>query len=203
VNIGQKIGARLASTKTFGSGNYLNPGKGVLVVTALKAGTRPEYHNGDTAVGEFVVLECEGFTGIVDENGKAKPTGNPVGSTVANVHHLEQNSEVAWPNLLGMLRGIFGNDMSEEGIAASAAEFSKTSGKPQSSEDEFARIFDYLTGKDQPARGMLVGYSTVEKKTKKGQMITAIKWESLDTLNSAEEVARRRAQLDAAQKVTK
>lgn len=203
MNIAQKIGARLASTKTFGAGNYLNPGKGVLVVTALKAGTRPEFHNGDTAVGEFVVLECEGFTGIVDENGKAKPAGNPLGSTVASVHQLEQNSEVAWPNLLGMLRGIFGNDMSEEGIAASAAEHAKETGKPQSSEDEFARMFDYLTGKEQPARGMVVGYSTVEKKTKKGQMISVVKWEPLEALNTQEEVARRRAQLDAAQKVTK
>lgn len=203
MNIAQKIGARLASTKTFGAGNYLNPGKGVLVVTALKAGTRPEYHNGDTAVGEFMVLECEGFTGIVDENGKAKPSGNPIGSTVASVHQLEKNSEVAWPNLLGMLRGIFGNEMSDEGIAASAAEFSKANGKPQSSEQEFSRIFDFLTGKDQPARGMVVGYSTVEKKTKKGELISVVKWEPLEALNSEAEVTRRRAQLDAAQKVTK
>lgn len=203
--IAQRIGKRLATTRSSGGGNFINPGKGILCVGAIKAGTKPDFYNGDTAVGEFVVVENEGFTGVLDESGKAKASGNALGSAVAVVHQLEEQPDTAWPNLLSMLQGILGSDATPEGIEASAAAYRKETGKTAAewtSEDEFGKLFDHITGKDNPLRGMIVGYSTFEKETKKTKKkITLIKWEPID--DTQENVDRRRAQLDKGEKPTR
>jgi len=203
MGIAEKIGRRLNSTKATGGGNYINAGEGILVLTALKAGGKPEYYNGDTAVGEFKVVANTPYTGLKNEKGELKQAGNQVGSDVATIHQLEDNPDVAWPNLLNMLRGIFGPDMEPAGIAKSAAEY-KTAAKlaEWSDEAEFGRLFEYLTGKDQPAKGTLVAYSTYERQAKgSGRSLTLIKWSHIAN-QTDEQIAARRAQLEAGQMVT-
>ena len=201
MGIAEKIGRRLNSTKTTGGGNYINPGEGILVLTALKAGGKPEYYNGDTAVGEFKVVTNTPYNGLKNEKGELKQEGNNVGSDVATIHQLEDNP--AWPNLLNMLRGIFGPDMEPAGIAKSAAEYKAAARLAEwTDEDEFGRLFEYLTGKDQPAKGTLVAYSTYERRAKgSGRSLTLIKWSHI-TGQTDEQIAARRAQLEAGQTVT-
>jgi hypothetical protein len=53
-----------------------------------------------------------------------------------------------------------------------------------------------LIGPDQPLKGALIAYSTYEKTTKKGRVLTLPRWENIK--QTQEEVAKRKAELNAA-----
>lgn len=190
-----KDGAK--SAKTFGSGSFVNPGKGVLIVKELKLGGKEEgFHGGDTFVAELLVESCEGFGGLKDHTGKDKPAGNPVGSTVSYVEKLHGEwSETAYGRMLEFVALLTGE--TEESLAKQAEEKKCT---PQEVLAEGLMAMATV-GRRKPTvspRGLRIRYSTFEKETKEEKkMITVPKFEAFP--NSAETVAEARAKLgDAA-----
>ncbi len=185
----RSIAAQVASSKTGGSGgNWINPGKGILIITALKVGTTPEFFNGDTFVAELEVESCQGFEGNKDEKGNPKPVGNQVGSSVSYVEGLTGKwKELAFGRVRGFILTLMGE--SDESIAAAAVAQKKTPG------DFFMDAFLNLADRaKKPARGMRIAYSTVEKETSAGNKITVPKWETITQTEA--EIAAVCARLD-------
>lgn len=204
-SIAQRIAA---AKKGNGNGNNINPGKGVLIVTAMKDGGKPEFFKGDTYVCEFKVESCTGFPGMKDEKGQEKPVGNPVGSTCAYIEALRGD----WVELAyGRVKEFFLKltDTTEEELAAAAAERAKNPNDPAvaamkaeapkatwSADDEFAFNYDrFVDRKGNAGRGFRIAYSTVEKTTGKDEIITIPVWETIK--QTEEEVAAQRAALDS------
>jgi hypothetical protein len=208
------IAKKIAEAKARGGGNFLNPGKGVLIVKALKDGTKPEFYAGETFVAELLVEKCEGFSGQLDEKGKEKPAGNAIGSTASYVQQFEEYPDTAFGNTKTFLLALLGE--TEESLAASAAENAKryatdpafkqqldhfmlktfSEVKPWDADCEFAKAYETLVDrKTNPARGMRIGYSTYEKKTREsGKILTLPVWESFP--QDEAQIRATRAQLD-------
>lgn len=198
------IAKQVAQAKARGGGNFVNPGKGRLVVLALKDGTKPEFNSGDTFVAEFLVESCEGFTGMKDEAGKDKQAGNAIGSQVSYICQFNEFPETAFSNCKTLILALMGE--TDETLAAAAAETAKqlqsTDKLPAegwTADDEFAAAYDRLVDrKVNPARGMIIDYSTYEKQTRDSKkMITLPVWAHAG--QTAEDIAAKRAKLDGTQ----
>lgn len=195
------IAKQIAQAKATGGGNFTNPGKGRLVVLALKDGGKPEFNSGNTFVAEMRVESCTGYQGMKDETGKEKTAGNQIGSTVSYICQFEEFPETAFSNCKKLVLALLGE--TEETLAAAAAETAKrlqAEGKLPAegwtADDEFEQAYNSLVDrKVNPARGMVIDYDTYEKETKKTKkIITLPKWSSVSQTEA--DIAAKRAQLD-------
>lgn len=213
------IARQVGGSKQSGAGgNWLNPGKGVLIVSAMKDGTKPEFYKGETALCEFIVESCTGFTGILDEKNNPKPAGNQVGSTCTYVEGFRGEWEdLARGRFKDFLMKLF--DETEESLTAGAALVAKTvaeggtlpgalgefvcklakeeiaKGATWNADMQFTAIYEFCMADRgaNRARGMRIAYSTVEKKTGEGKMISVPKWETIKQTDA--EIAECRAAL--------
>lgn len=207
------IAAKVAAAKARGGGSFLNPGEGELVVLALKDGTKPEFHEGDTFVAELRVEQCNGFEGVKSKDGKDKPAGNPIGSVVSYVQQLEVFPDVAFTNTKTFILALMGEN--DETLAEAAAETAKqlatgdaalkaicdpimaqSSASSWNADCEFAKAYEALVDrKTNPARGMRIKYSTYEKDTR--DKLTALTLPRFEAVKqTSDEIKARRAILD-------
>jgi hypothetical protein len=172
------IAAKVAASKASGSGNWIKPGRGVLMVKDLRYDSAG--FKGDKFIAELRVIESQSMAGRVDKEGKAV-LANEAGTTVSFVQLFDQQKEVAFPNTKGFILALFGEK--EDEISA----------------EEFVGSFEVACNKTQPARGMLIKYETVDKTTKKQNEIVVPKWEHVPGQTEAT-IAKNRAWLDGVEK---
>ena len=105
------------------------------------------------------------------------------------------NSCVGWPQLLDQHASAPGNVKAFTLALLGFQEANVTSA-------QFAEAFERLIGKDQPSRGMLIGYETYQQATRTGQnagrVNTYVRWVHVPPSagNSPDEIKARRAELD-------
>lgn len=210
------IAAKVAAAKARGGGNWINPGEGELVVLALKDGTKPEFHEGDTFVAEMRVESCKGFPGLKKKDGEDKPAGNQAGSVVSYVQQFTEYPDTAFSNTKTFLLALMGESdetlaeaaiATAKALAAGDAELKKICDpimeqcavSAWTADCEFAKSYETLVDrKVNPARGMRLRYSTYEKDTKDSKTtLTLARWETVK--QTMEEVKAKRAQLDSGQ----
>lgn len=207
------IASKVAAAKARGGGNFVNPGEGELVVLAMKDGSKPEFHEGDTFVAELKVESCRGFEGMKRKDGTLKTAGNSVGSAVSYICQFDVYEDTAFSNCKTFILALMGE--TDESLAEAAAQTAKQLaggdaalkaicdpimqqvGVPSWNADcEFSKSYEALVDrKTNPARGMRIKYSTYEKETKNGQTILTLpRWETVKQTH--EDVKAKRAQLD-------
>lgn len=104
-------------------------------------------------------------------------------------------SKVGWPQMLQKHASAPGN---VKGFILALLGFKESDVSPA----QFTEAFERLISKDQPARGMLLGYQTYQQATRSGpnagKTNTYVKWTHVapSAGNSPEEIAKRRAELD-------
>ncbi len=204
------IAAKVAGSTSRGGGNWLTDGAGILIVQALKFGTRPKFYNGDTFVAELVVESSQSYA---DSAIKA----NPPGSVVSFIQQFEEFPQTAFSNTRGFLMSLCGEtDASLEEDARATADRlasdpafkaqvtsyfkenpSAVDPKTWDAHKQFTLGFARLTDeKDNPARGMRIAYKTYHSKpTAKGNILTLPSWTTIQ--QDAAAIAAVRAKLDA------
>lgn len=196
------IARKIAAGKARSGGDFLNPGKGEIEIVALKDGDKPEFRDGATFVAEAVMIECEGFKGMLNAQGKEKPAGNPVGGPITFLQQFDEYPDTAYDNVKSFILTLL--DETDESLEAAAAEKRKSNPALQGSngawsgQDEFATAYDSLVNRQtNPARGMRIRYSTYEYKAKEsGNILTLPRWESVKQTEA--EIQARRAARDRA-----
>jgi hypothetical protein len=171
-----KIGAANASNK---SDNFRD-GKGTVLIEQLLCS---KMFKGNTFVARTKVV-TSGSKGDKDPK-----TGTPVEPNAPG-------STVGWPQLLDQWPSALGNVKAFVLALVGKAESEVTS-------QDFAQAFESLIGKDQPGRGMLIGYETYQQATRSGKnagnVNTYVKWSHVPPTagNSKDEIAKRRGELDS------
>src|SRR4029077_12904671 len=174
------IAAKVAAAKASGSGNYIRPGRGTLMVKELKY-TRG--FKGDMFVAEMRVIESQSLAGRVDKDGKPVLANEP-GSTVSFVQLFDKHEQTAFPNTKAYFLALYGEK--EEEITA----------------EELVGAIEAACSKVNPARGMVIRFETVDKETQKHVQITIPRWETVQN-QTEETIAKNRAWLDGAEKSEK
>lgn len=172
---------KAAKANAMRTGNYIRQGRGRLVIRSIVC---EEMHGGETFVAEMGVVSSESFA---DADEKA----NAPGSIVSYVQQITKRPDVALPNIKAFFLALMGLD--EDGLAKAAA------AKQMTPEDFFAYQVTKASGEDQKARGMLIDYSTVRKQTKAKDKTLTIPRFSHVPGQSKEDVAQRRAEIEAAE----
>lgn len=193
--------SRFATAKTRTGSSHINPGAGVLIIKSIKYGTAPEFSSGETFVVEAQVASCEPYKGLLDENGKEKPAGNPIGATIGwvkTVGNFVGGDTMFWDDVYTFIMTALGENDST--LAAAAEETNQTIKKDpavkRQLEEEIgglvkgdwganhqaALIFARATNRqDNPLAGTRIGYATYEKKSKStGKLLTLVNWNHIE-----------------------
>ena len=192
----REIAKKIRKSREANGGNWLKQDKGRLIVKALKL---EDMFKGTTFVAELLVESSESIPGAKNDAGEPE-LANPAGTTVSYVQQLDENPDVAYPNMKSFLYKLL--DESDESIdAAAAARIARGEKKPGewTGDDEFGEDLAGLTSKDQPARGMAIDFETFQKQARESKkLLTLPKWATVPPTkgNAAEEIAARRAKLD-------
>lgn len=168
--------ARIAKAKTFAGGNIIKDGKYTFTVLRLFINNG---HKGNCFIAEMRVDSAE------QVNPKVVP--NPVGSTASYVLNLDKN-ESAPGNCKAYVLALLG--AKEEEVST----------------DELAATIEELVDeKTNPARGMRIKDETfskiIQKGANAGKDFTGHRWEYVP--QTAEQIAKQRAELDAAEAAAK
>lgn len=121
--------------------------------------------------------------------------------TGAKVEPNAPGSSVGWPQLLDVHPSALGN---VKAFVLSLLGF----GQDQVTSDEFAEAFSRLIAKEQPGRGMLIGYESYQQTTRTGpnagKVNTYIRWVHVPPTggNKPDEIVKRRAELDQSEPLT-
>lgn len=170
-----KIGAAAAN----GKGDNFKDGKGVVVVRELLC---KRLNEGNTFIGCYKVVSSAS-KGDTDAVTKLPVEPNAVGTNPS------------WPQKLDKFKSAPGN---VKGHVLALLGFAESAVTPT----QFAEALGRLIAKEQPGRGMLIGYETYQQPTRSGPNIgkvnTYVRWLHVPPSagNSAKEIAERRAELD-------
>ena len=170
----QKIGASNASLKE----DVFRDGKGVVEVRELLC---KRFFKGNTFVARTRVVSSMD-KGDKDKDGKGITPNAP-------------GSSVGWPQMLDQHASAPGN---VKAFVLALLGFSEA----QVTSAQFAEALERLISKDQPGRGMLIGYETYQQATRSGANIgrvnTYVRWTHVPPAagNTPAEIASRRAELD-------
>lgn len=189
------IGASRANTKS----DYFKDGQGLAL---LKEVIYKDMNDGPTFVARFTILESSS-KGDVDPVTKQPVVPNAPGS------------EVGWIQKTGKQKSAAGNVKSFV-LALLGYSEAEVDSKPGSFADAVAQLADLdSNGQDargaiaskggviQPGRGMVVRYATTQAAIRSGpnagKVLTFVKFSHVGDLNTKELIAKRRAELDAAE----
>lgn len=182
---------QMKDAKASTGGNYLVDGQGRLMVTSLKYD--PGTNSGRIFVAEFKVVSSAPVD-VRDTKGAPldiKP--NAVGSQPSYVQ-LFDKFESAFGNTKAFVLALLGKE--EDSLEDN--EFVDDLCELTDTEQAGGELTSKKGDRVDPARGMLIDYSTYRQVIKKGpnagNQITLLKWAYVD--QTAEEVAARRAELD-------
>lgn len=159
---------KIAQSKAAGGGNYILDGR---YVFAVKNVILKEGHKGVSFITEFIVMEAQ--PAAYEVAGKTPPH-NPVGSECSFIANMSKDSGPG--NIKAFVLALLG--AKEEDVSA----------------EDFEATLGDLIGKDNPARGKIIGCTTFRKTTQQGKDITLPNWSTLE--NADEDVAARRALID-------
>jgi hypothetical protein len=170
-----KIAAANASLKE----DNFKDGKGVVVIRELIC---KSFFQGPTFVARTLIKESAS-KGDLDPVTKQPCAPNAAGS------------RVGWPQMLQKHASAPGNVKS---FTLGLLGFKEADVTPA----QFGEAFERLVSKEQPARGMLIGYETYQQATRSGpnagKVNTYVRWIHVPPSagNSKDEIAQRRADLD-------
>lgn len=160
-------------------------GKGVVLIRELIC---KSFHQGPTFVARTKVVESTS-KGDLDPATKQPVTPNAPGSSVG------------WPQLLQKHASAMGN---VKAFVLALLGFKEA----DVNSDQFAEAFQRLVSKEQPGRGMLIGYETYQQATRSGPNIgkvnTYVRWKHIPPSagNSADEIKKRREDLDKTEPIS-
>ncbi len=156
-------------------------GEGILMIEEVKS------FSGDS--GRVFVVQGK----VVESKSKGDLTLSPDQKQVVGPAVVQPNaagSTVGWPQLVDKFKSAKGNVK-----AFMLALFDKK--EDEISPADFAKTGEELVSKENPARGMLIGYSTYRQVTKTGpnagKINTYVRFSHVK--QTGEEIAKRRAQL--------
>lgn len=183
----------IGEAKTFEKSPYIKDGMGVLLIEEISYSRKTK---GPTFVARMQVVESKP-NGDLDPVTKQPTVPNGVGTEVAYVQ-LPQ----LYPNAAGDIKAFLCNVLGTDANSVSKEEFSKTLAQAADIDPTSGEFVGKSLGPNrQPMRGMLVRYSTYQKETQKGankgRINTYVKFSHIKQGNSPEEIAARRAELDA------
>ncbi len=170
---------RVGQAVSSGKGENFRDGKGVVVIRELIC---KKMNDGPTFVAATKVVSSAS-KGDVDPATKAAVEPNGVGSTPS------------WPQKLEKHKSALG---ATKGFILALLGFADNQVTP----DQFAEALGKLISKEQPGRGMLIGYETYQQAIRSGANIgkvnTYVKWIHVPVTggNDPKEIADRRAALD-------
>lgn len=151
--------ARARTADVYGSGSYINPGQGELIVKSIKMIPSTNRKGEVDFIAENIVDECTPYNGLKDAAGNPKPEGNVIGSTVSVVCKTdspdEQEKKRAWSDMIKYLQGVTGKD--QNAVA-----------------DLLPTLLSEQGEKDQPLRGRRFKYETYEKPTRDEKTIMTL-----------------------------
>lgn len=171
--------AKIASSNASLKEDLFRDGKGVVLIRELLC---RQFFKGNTFVARTKIVSSQ------SKGDKDPKTGGPV----------EPNgpgSCVGWPQLIDQHASAAGN---VKAFTLALTGFASADVAPE----DFAKGFGELVDKNQPARGMLIGYETYQQATKSGpnagRVNTYVRWIHVPPSagNSAADIAARRAELD-------
>jgi hypothetical protein len=174
----EELFKKIANANASLKEDVFRDGKGVVVVRELIC---KSFFQGPTFVARTLVKESA-----------SKGDKNAQGQLV---EPNAPGSRVGWPQMLQKHASAPGNVKSFTLALLGYQE-------AQVSSDQFAEAFQRLVSKEQPARGMLIGYETYQQATRSGpnagKVNTYVKWIHIPPTagNSPDEIAKRRAELD-------
>lgn len=170
-----KIGAANASLKE----DVFRDGKGVVEVREILC---KRFFKGNTFVARVKVKESS-------SKGDKNPT------TGALVEPNAPGSSVGWPQMLDQHASAPGN---VKAFVLALLGFSEAQVTPK----DFSEALERLISKEQPGRGMLIGYETYQQATRSGPNIgkvnTYVRWTHVSPANgnSKDDIKKRRDELD-------
>lgn len=173
----EELFKKIANANASLKEDVFRDGKGVVCIRELIC---KSFFQGPTFVARTLVKESSSKGDLVN--------GQPVQPNAAG-------SRVGWPQMLQKHASALGNVKSFTLALLGYKEQDVSS-------DQFAEAFQRLVSKEQPARGMLIGYETYQQATRSGPNVgkinTYVKWIHIPPSagNSPEEIAKRRAELD-------
>ena len=172
-----KVGAAKANTK----GDNFRDGYGLAVIEEL---IYDRMNDGLTFVARCKILESNS-KGDFDPVTKQPVQPNAVGSQVGWPQKVEKHKS-AVGNVKSFVLALLGEDES----AVTPDQFGKA-------------LFDLTQGKEQPARGMVIKYSTYQQAVRAtGKVNTYVGWSTAEG-NTPEKIAARRKALDEGKEVPK
>lgn len=176
---------KVAAAQASGKGDNFKDGKGVVVIRELMC---KKLNDGPTYIAATKVISSAS-KGDVDPVTKAPVDPNAVGSTPS------------WPQKLEKFKSAPGN-VKAQVLALLGFTEAQVSG------EQFAEALGRLISKEQPARGMLLGYESFQQVTRggpnAGKVNTYIRWIHVPPSegNDAKSIAERRAGLDKTDPLT-
>jgi hypothetical protein len=174
-----EVFAKIAAARASMKSDNFRDGKGVALVEELIVG---KFFGGNTFVARTKIVKSES-KGDLDPTTKQPVTPNAPGSSVG------------WPQMLDKHASALGNVKAFTLNLLGFKEAEVTS-------DQFGEALERLISKEQPARGMLIGYETYQQATRSGanagKINTYVRWVHVPPSagNSPEEILKRRAELD-------
>lgn len=173
-----RIGAARATIKS----DYFRDGHGVAVVDEL---IYDKMNGGLTFVARCQIVESAS-KGDIDPKTRQPAIPNASGSLASWVQVYQPNIGMEG-RVKAFVLAI--TDQDEAAVDAVPGAFGKA-------------LFDLTQGREQPAKGMVVCYSSFQYTTKKGVTQTGISWSPAASANTPEKIKARRAKLLAGQKIT-
>jgi hypothetical protein len=167
---------RASKTKPAATGgNYITDGDYDFLIENLVM--REGGYKGDSFVAELRVERADRLEPDVQPN--------KVGSTVSYARVLKDDFNYQLMMALMYQVGVAtGDDLDDMATEPEKGE----------TESELEKWLKYACSKDQPCRGVRISARTYRTKTKKGDVITAVRWSAKE--QDAEEIAANRAKLD-------
>lgn len=151
---------KIATSTATSGGNNLLDGRGRLCVKRL---IMDSGFKGERFVAETVVVNSAKIPVTEIKTGRALDVApNPVGSDVSIIQIFGTDNQSAFGNVKSLILSLY--SMQEAEVDAK----------------EFANFLDQITQSSQPARGMVIDYSTYRKVSQKKQVeLTLPKWASV------------------------
>lgn len=171
--------AKIASANASLKEDVFKDGKGVVQIRELIC---KSFFQGPTFVARTLVMSSSA-KGDLDPVSKQPVQPNAAGS------------RVGWPQMLQKHASAPGN---VKAFTLALLGFKEADVNSQ----QFQEAFERLVSKEQPARGMLIGYETYQQATRSGANVgkvnTYVRWIHIPPSqgNSPEDIAKRRAELD-------
>ncbi len=171
--------AKIASANASLKEDLFRDGKGVVVIRELLC---KRFFKGNTFVARTKVVSSQSKGDKDPKTGTAIEPNGP-------------GSCVGWPQLIDQHASAAGN---VKAFTLNLTGFQEANVKP----DDFAQTFESMVSKEQPARGMLIGYETYQQATKSGvnagRINTYVRWLNVPPTagNSPAEIKTRRDELD-------